>query len=146
MFEVTRHDPIASSRGIRELFDVIAGDPLLRASRCCTPTDEGTLPLDISEDDGDVVVRASLPGFDRNDVDVQVHDGVLTIRAEHSAEKETTDEKFYRRERRSGALSRRVALPATVSGMEATAELKDGILTLRLPQAEEARPRRITIN
>src|SRR5438132_1262661 len=62
--------------------------------------DEGMLPVDISEADGKLTVKASLPGFKKDDIDVQVHQGVLSINAKHSTDTETTDEKWYRRERR----------------------------------------------
>jgi HSP20 family protein len=107
--------------------------------------DEGTLALDVSEDDSDVIVRASLPGFARDEVEVQVHAGVLTIKAEQTVESETKDERFYRRERRTGSLSRRVALPSNVQDDQATAELRDGVLTLRLPKVQKETPKKITI-
>jgi HSP20 family protein len=107
--------------------------------------EEGTLALDLSENETHVIVRASLPGFTREDIDVEVHDGVLTIKATHREESEESKERFYRRERRVSSLSRRVALPSLVREKDAAAELKDGVLTLRLPKTEQATPRKIRI-
>lgn len=108
--------------------------------------EEGALALDVSEDEKNVIVRASLPGFTRQDVQVEVHDNVLVIKAEHTEQKEEKGERFYRKERRTGSLSRRIALPSVVNESEAAAELKDGVLTLRLPKARPETPRRITVN
>lgn len=108
--------------------------------------DEGTLALDISEDDTHVIVRASLPGFRKEDVDVELHDGVLTIMAQHSEEHEEKSERFYRRERRIGSLSRRLALPGVVSEGNATAELRDGVLTVRVARAKPEVAKKLKID
>lgn len=120
-------------------------DPVFEALPAALSNEEGTLALDVSEDAQSVIVRASLPGFSKEDIDVEVHDGVLTIKAEHSEEREETGERFYRRERQYGSVSRRVALPSAVIEDEANASLKDGVLTLRLPKTREASPRKISI-
>ncbi len=145
---MTRREPVATN-GLR-LFDRLFSEPFFNMG---LPTEwtapileEGTLALDISEDDENVIVRASLPGFKRDDIDVEIHDGVLTIKAERSEEEEFKNEKFFRKERRFGAVSRRVALPSMVDERRARAELKDGVLTLRLPKTEEARPKKIAID
>lgn len=108
--------------------------------------EEGSLPLDVSEDDRSVIVRASLPGFKREDVTIEVHEGVLTIKAQHREEREQNGERYYRKERRESSMSRRVALPSTVAEHQAEATLADGVLTLRLPKNEKAQPRKIAIN
>ncbi|MBL0921253.1 MAG: Hsp20/alpha crystallin family protein [Phycisphaerales bacterium] len=108
--------------------------------------DEGSLALDISEDNDNVIVRASLPGFARENIEVEVHDGVLTIKAEHTEESEESGEQYYRKERRFGSVSRRVALPSPVNEDGAKAELKDGVLTLRFPRAVKSTGRKVQIN
>lgn len=143
MFEITRHEPFRTNP-LRDIVSFINSDPFFRTPMF-TDTDEGSLAVDVSETDGHVVVRTSLPGFKREDIDVQIHDGVLSIKAEHDEETETKDEKFYRKERRYGSVSRRVALPGVLNDAEARAELKDGVLTLRIPQAATARPKQIAI-
>lgn len=109
------------------------------------PIDEGTLALDVSEDDKNVYVHASLPGFHREDVSVEVHDGVLTISASRTEEHETKEARYYRRERHVGSVSRRLALPTTVAESGAQAELKDGVLTLTLPKIERNKAKRINV-
>ena len=94
--------------------------------------EEGFLPVDVSETDTHVIVRASVPGFRREDIDAEIHDNVLTIKAEHKEEKEETSERYFRKELRFGSMSRRVALPSQVMDKDVGAELKDGVLTLRM--------------
>lgn len=106
----------------------------------------GMIPLDISEDDKAVIVRATVPGFKKEEIQVEVQDGVLHIHAEHEEKAEETNEKFHRRERRFGAFTREATLPAAVAEGQAKAELKDGVLTLRLPKAPEAQAKKIKID
>lgn len=127
------------------LLNHVFSDPFFGGVATITD-DEGTLAIDVSEDDQHVFVRASLPGFAKEDVSIEVHDSVLSIRAERSEEKEEKNEKFYRRERRFGSMSRSVALPSPVREGEATAELKDGVLTVQIPRVAEKTPKRIAIN
>lgn len=128
---------------LRRMMDRVFDDTFFRSPAVFG--DEGSLALDVMEKDGNVVVKASLPGFTKEEIDVQVHDGVLYIKAEHTEEKEEKDAKFYRRERRYGAVSRRVALPGAVSDADVNAELKDGVLTLSLPVPQKAQPKQIEI-
>ncbi len=112
--------------------------------------EEGTLALDISDDGEHVVVEASLPGYSREDIAVEIKEGVLTINArqEEMSDDEGEDNgvRYVRRERRVGTVSRRVALPAAVDQDRAEATLADGVLTLRLPKVDREAPRRIEIN
>lgn len=110
-----------------------------------SPVDEGPLALDVSENESSLIVRASLPGFRKEQIDVEVHDGILSIKATHADEKADQAETYLRRERRTRTLFRRVALPNTVEGTQADAELKDGVLTLRLAKTPEAQPRKVAI-
>jgi HSP20 family protein len=107
---------------------------------------EGNLAVDISEGaEGETIVRASLPGFKREDVQVSVHNGVLDIKAESREESETKDEKFFRRERRVNSLSRRIALPGNPGAEDVTAEMKDGVLKLKIAPSAKNGPRRVEI-
>jgi HSP20 family protein len=107
--------------------------------------DEGMLALDIAETPDEILVKASLPGFKADEIDVRVDNGVLSIKADHTEEKEERGEHYYRRERHMGSLSRRVALPGIVSDADVQAELEDGVLKLHVPRREEAKPKRIEV-
>ncbi|MCC7388641.1 MAG: Hsp20/alpha crystallin family protein [Phycisphaerales bacterium] len=136
-----RRDPLAGLPALDRLFGSMFTEPAFHG----IGLEEGTLPLDISETESEVIVRASVPGFSREQIDVEVHDAILTIKAAKTEETEERGERYYRRERRVGSMSRRVALPSIVHDTEAKAELKNGELTLRLPKEAKARPRKITI-
>lgn len=133
-------EPFGMSRMLREFMN----DPFF-AELQEPGVEPGLLPIDVVERDDELVVLASLPGFRKDEIDVQVHNGMLTINAEHSEEQEEQGERYHRRERRFGAVSRMIPLPAEVREDQCQAELKDGVLTLTLPKTPEARPRRIQI-
>ena len=103
------------------------------------------LPLDISENDNEFIVKASLPGIRPEDVQITVHGDTLTIRGEMKAEQEKKDEHYHLRERRYGLFQRTVRLSAPVVADQAQAEFENGVLTLTLPKAEEAKPKQIKI-
>lgn len=131
----------------RDVFDRFFDEPFFRGFPTIAsfvPV-EATLPVDISERDGQLVVEASLPGFKKEQVDVKVDDGVLTIQAERTQEAEEHTEKFYRRERSWGSASRRVALPAEVDEGAVDAELKNGVLTVRLGLPVQRVPKSVEI-
>lgn len=141
-----------SQMKLRDPFDFGGMRNLLRgffddAGFQLAPTlEEGALAVDISEGkEGETIVRASLPGFKKEDVKVSVHQGVLDIRAESKEEHETKDEKFYRKERRWGAVSRRIALPGNPAEDGVQAELKDGVLTVKVQPSKANQPRQIAV-
>jgi len=104
-------------------------------------------PVDIYEtDDREVVLKAELPDMKREDIHVTFENGVLTLRGERKLEEETKRENFQRMERRYGAFSRSFTLPNTVDAGRISAAYRDGVLTIRLPQREEARPKQITVS
>jgi HSP20 family protein len=103
-------------------------------------------PVDIYESaDQEIVVKAELPGLTREDIDLTVENNTLTIRAERKADDGLRDAQFHRRERVFGACSRSFTLPATVDPSRVKAEFRDGVLTVRLPRREDARPRQIVV-
>lgn len=128
------------------VFDRVFNDAFFTDFTPVVRVQDEALAIDLSEDDANVIIRASLPGFTRDQVEAQVHEGVLTITAQRGEEHEETGERYYRRERRHGALTRRIALPDSVAAdAEAQAELRDGVLTLRLPKSPNEQPRKIRI-
>lgn len=116
-----------------------------RARRAAAGWSRGTLALDVVEKGGDLIVRASLPGFSNDEIKVHLDGRVLSISATRAEQEQSEDERHYRRERRTGSLSRRIALPAAVAGAEVDAELKDGVLTLTIAIPEAARSKQIEV-
>lgn len=143
MANLAVRDPFDVNRTFRQFFDRMFDDSV---SRMPNPfLEEGTLPVDISEHDGKIRVRASVPGFKQAEIDVQVHEGVLSITARKSEDTEERGDRWFRRERYYGSLSRRIALPGIVDQSEVDATLDDGVLTLSMALPEVARPKQIEI-
>ena len=101
--------------------------------------------VDIYEQDGNLVLKAELPGIDPKDVDVRVENNVLTLNGERKFENEVKREQYHRVERAYGTFSRSFTLPNVVDTGKIKAEFKDGVLRVTLPQREEAKPKQISI-
>jgi len=101
--------------------------------------------VDIAEESDKLVITAEIPGVEKNDVRISLHDNVLTIEGEKSHAVEEKQDKFYRCERSYGKFSRSFTLPSKVDAGKIDASFKDGILTVALPKVEEAKPHQITI-
>ncbi|HYC82829.1 MAG TPA: Hsp20/alpha crystallin family protein [Solirubrobacterales bacterium] len=101
--------------------------------------------MDLVETDDSLVLRADLPGMDRDDIEVEVKDGVLTVAGERKAEHETQREGYHRVERSFGRFSRSLGLPRGVDPSAVTASFERGVLEVRLPKPEERKATRIEI-
>jgi HSP20 family protein len=101
--------------------------------------------VDITEDAKEFLIKAELPEVKKDDAKVTVENGVLTLTGERRLEKEEKDRKFHRIERSYGSFLRSFALPETTDGAKVTAEFKDGILLVRLPKSEMAKPASIEV-
>lgn len=102
--------------------------------------------LDVHEDKDSFSIRAELPGMKREDIEVTLQDGALVISGERKEEKVGEETTVHRQERYYGKFTRVLTLPAAVSGDKVKAQYKDGILTVTLPKAEEAKPKAITVS
>lgn len=102
-------------------------------------------PVDVEETPDELVLTAELPGMKHEDIDIELEDGVLTIQGEKKEERkdETTQGLLY--ERRWGSFTRRFTLPRAVDAGKITANYENGILTVTVPKAEEAKGRKIEI-
>ena len=94
----------------------------------------------------ELVLKAELPDMTREDIDVTVENFVLTIKGEKKLASDVSEEQFHHIERRYGAFSRSFSLPRTVDASKVAAEYKNGVLTVRLPLREEAKPRQIKVD
>jgi HSP20 family protein len=92
------------------------------------------------------VLKAELPDMTREDIDITVDNGTLTIRGEKKLGTDVKEEQFHRIERRYGVFSRTFSLPQTVDTAKVGAEYRNGVLTVRLPLREEAKPRQIKVD
>lgn len=162
-----RWDPWSDIVSLREAMNSLLEDSFVRA-RGGLPRVGGSLAVDVKEKDDSYEIRASVPGVKPDDVDVSVLGDTVRIRGQFESERrhdqnqdqtqgqgETANgaggqtgqqkERWLIRERRSGAFERVVTLPSAVNSDQATAEFQDGILTITLPKAEEAKPRSIPV-
>ena len=102
--------------------------------------------VDVTEEDGSYKLVAELPGVSAEDVSVEVHDGVLELKGERKAESEEEQGTAYVRERSFGSFRRSFRLPRTVDADGIEAALKDGVLTVTVPKAEQVQPRQIEVH
>src|SRR4051794_22138238 len=131
---------------LREEIDRLFEAPLAELARGSQLLSGWTPAFDIFEDKDNVTVKAELPGMKREDIDVQLHDGSLSISGERKSENKHEDAEVYRAERFFGRFQRTVTLPTPVAGDKVKAQYKDGVLTVTLPKTEEAKPKQIDIN
>jgi HSP20 family protein len=121
-------------------------DRLFRSSwPMVAPDEEATAsyPVDVTETDGKVLVDAEMPGFQRDDIDISLQDGVLNISAERKAEE--PEGTRHLTERRFTRVERAFTLPANVDEEGVDATLQDGVLHIELPKAQESKGRKIEV-
>jgi HSP20 family protein len=108
--------------------------------------DARRLPVvDVSETAKEIMVEAELPGIDPKEIEISLNKNVLNLRGERKHEEEQKGENFRRMERRYGAFSRAIVLPAEVDANKVDATYKDGILKIRMPKTKEHTVKKITV-
>ena len=136
-------------RGFESLFDDDLVRPFVAIGSGLKPSVDGQaawLPaMDIRESKDAYTVTAELPGLTKKDVEITVEDNVLTLSGEGHLEEEGEGEKYHRIERSYGSFKRSFTLPIQVIQEKVDARFTDGILTIELPKAEEAKQRKIEI-
>jgi HSP20 family protein len=101
--------------------------------------------VDLYEEKDDIVVKAELPGMDKENIEVNLTDHTLTIKGEKKKEAETKEKDYYRSERSYGAFLRTLELPKEVHADKVKANFKNGILEVRLPKTEEAKAKEVKV-
>jgi HSP20 family protein len=102
-------------------------------------------PVDIYETDDALILKAELPGVSKDDVSIEIHQNTLILRGQRKHEAEVKEEHYHRVERAYGTFQRSFMLPTLVDQEHVQATYKDGVLELRLPKSEAAKPKRIAI-
>jgi HSP20 family protein len=144
-----RPSPFGELLSLRQAMDRLFEDSYVRPGSWGNgngSTDALALPLDVSTTNDELVIEAALPGVRPEDVDVTVEDGTLTIRGQMNTERSENQGDFLVREIRRGVFSRSLSLPTGLEPDKAQATFKDGMLTLRVPRAEQVKPRQIRIS
>lgn len=102
-------------------------------------------PIDVVETQEEYVVYADLPGLDRKDIDLSIASNVLTLSGERKEKTEGDKRRFFREESWTGSFRRTISLPNTIDPEKVSAELKDGVLAVRIGKRAEVKPRQITV-
>ncbi|MGC9327040.1 MAG: Hsp20/alpha crystallin family protein [Candidatus Hinthialibacter sp.] len=111
------------------------------------PFDFGGSPaVDVEETDQEIVVRAEMPGMEKDEFSIELEENTLILRGEKKHKDEHKDRNVHRVECRYGRFDRRIDLPATIQSDKAVAEYKNGVLNIVLPKAETAKRKAITVN
>jgi HSP20 family protein len=139
---VVRFDPFREITSLRDemnrLFSRTVGDGVSSGS-AWTPA------VDIFDTEEAIVLRAELPGLGPDDIDIEIDDNVLTLKGERRFQETVDEGRFYRLERAYGHFQRSVTLPQGVKADEISADVDNGVLTVRVPKADEVKPRKIAI-
>ena len=131
---------------LRDDLDTLLELPFLTSSGRQTQLFSGWTPaLDLYQNNDNVVAIVELPGMRKEEIEISLQDGMLTIAGERKAESDQ-EEGATRTERFTGKFRRSITLPSRVDANKVTATYKDGILTVTLPKAEEAKPKQIQVN
>lgn len=107
--------------------------------------EEWAIPLDVVEEGDNILVHASMPGVNPDDIDVTVENDVLTIKAQSTTEQEHKEGNYLMKERRTGSFHRSLRLPDTVDAEKATPRYEQGVLTVTLPKVEVKKARKLTV-
>jgi HSP20 family protein len=144
---IVRWDPFRELASMQDRLTRLVGDAYSgRASDDLLAHGSWMPPVDIySKGKQELVIKAEVPGLNREDIDLTVENDTLTIRGEKKVENDVKDEQFHRVERSYGSFSRTFSLPKTVDTSKVSAEYKNGVLAVRLPLREEAKPKQIKV-
>jgi HSP20 family protein len=144
---VRRPSPLGEFMTLRQAMDRLFDDDVFRPLRWTSGAIEGPgLPLDVTTNQDELIVEAALPGIKPEDVDITVENGTLTITGKTSDERRAEEGSYLVQEIRRGTFSRSVTLPNGLEPDKATATFEHGVLTLRIPKAEQVKPRQIRIS
>src|SRR5919109_3503452 len=149
MTTMMRWDPFQDLRSAQDemaqMSPMLAHALGLHAQQGSATTTDWAPALDISERKDAYLVTVELPGIKPEDLDITMEDGLLTIQGERHFTSESSEEQYHRVERRYGSFRRSITLPSQVQADAIEASFDNGVLTVKVPKAEEAKPRRIEV-
>jgi len=144
MSNLIRWEPARDMMTLREAMDRLFDDAFTRPFNL-NGGSLGSPAIDMYQTDGEVVVKAAVPGLKPEEVKISVSGDILTIKGDVNQEQAVKEKAYHLRERRWGSFERSVMLPTEVKSDQAKAEFENGILTITLPKDERAKPRTIAI-
>lgn len=142
---LSRWDPFRDISKAQDQLNRFLEDAFIRRSNDSSLTTWAP-EVDIHETQDSLVLEADLPGMDEKDLDIRVENNMLTIRGDRKFEKKVSEENYLRVERAYGSFSRSFSLPNTLNPDSVKAEYRNGVLTIRVPKREEAKPRQVKVN
>jgi HSP20 family protein len=146
MANITRYNPYGELVTLRDAMGRLFEDSFVSPLTWRQLDGEMLNPaVDVHQTADEIVVSASLPGLKAEDVDITITGQTLSIRGEFKADEKVERDQYLYRERRFGTFHRQVELPVRVQGDATTATFDDGVLTLKIPKAEEVKPRQIKV-
>ncbi|MBM3129736.1 MAG: Hsp20/alpha crystallin family protein [Chloroflexi bacterium] len=146
MSSLMRWDPFRDGLSLRNAMDRLFEDSFVTPRLgWIAPVGAIGLALDMYETKDEVTIKAALPGIKPEQAEVTITGNTLTIRGESQEEKESTAENYLCKERHFGSFARTVTLPAGLKADKAEATFEDGVLTLKIPKTEEAKPKTIKV-
>lgn len=148
MMDLIRWNPWNEMVSMRERMNALFNDSLFRPDR---REDDAAMGLwypsvDMFEKDDQVVIKAELPGLEKKDINLEINNGVLTLKGERKYDNEVKEGNFYRREMSYGKFIRSFTLPAEVDADKIKAEFQNGLLTVEVPKSEAQKPKQIKVN
>ncbi len=132
-----QHDPLASLRLFEDAVTRLMSEP--RTGRPWSP------PVDILETEDELVLKADLPDLKLEDIDVRVENETLSIKGERRFEREANGKGYHRIERSYGSFVRSFSVPSSVDTEKVSADYKSGVLTIKLPKKEAAKPKQVKV-
>jgi HSP20 family protein len=136
---LTRWEPFAELGELRTRFDRMFDDLFDGGERNWLPA------IDVERANGNLVIKADVPGIKPDEVKVEIKEGILTVSGSHEEHKEKKDKQYLRRERRYGSFSRSMALPEGVDAKQIKAKTHDGVVEVTVPLPKEAAKETVTI-
>ena len=144
---LTRWDPMQDIQDFEKRLSSWMGRPPLKkeGDKESMRVMEWAPLVDITEDEKEYVIKADLPEIKKEDVNISVQDGVLSISGERKYEKEEKGKKYHRVERSYGSFERSFSVPADAEEEKVSAQFKDGVLVVHLPKGDNAKPKRLQV-
>src|SRR5512142_2127846 len=136
---LTRWDPFTEFGELRDRFDRVFHELYGERGGTWTPA------VDVLRENGNLVVRADIPGIKPEEVKIEVEDNILTVSGEHEERKQEKEGHYTRRERRYGSFYRSMALPPGVAAKDITAKARDGVIEVTIPLPKEGKKETVTI-
>src|ERR1700737_1663880 len=146
MTVLTRWDPFRELNTLQDRMHRLFRESLREGQDESLATSSFAPPVDVYEDEHNIVLKIEVPGIDEKDIDVRIENNTRTVHGERKFEKEEKEENFRRVERQYGSFTRSFTLPSSVDSGQVSADYSQGVLKIKLAKKAEAKPKQIKVN